>query len=347
MSRTPAAIRSLRPAEWPPADQRAWDAACRKPQGLKRGGKAAHMKQVTRDDLARRYGLFLDHVARTIGLDSGTSAAALVTPDRVEGYIAELRARVGSVTLYGTISKLRRMAELLAPSVDFAWLREIEQELEWDMRPASKQHRIVDSDRIVKAGLTLMRDADTNDKLSSFRRSLQYRNGLMIAFLAFLPIRLKNFAALKIGSTLVQVEGQWQVTLPARETKSGRAEQRQVPNLLQSCLTRYIESYRRPLRSEEKGLWLSGTDQPLTYHGCERIITETTRKSLGVPISPHLFRVCAVSMAYLYAGDQPHLAAGILQHTDPSVTEAHYNRARGASFGRAFSELVERQLKSH
>jgi len=85
----------------------------------------------------------------------------------------------------------------------------------------------------------------------------------------------------------------------------------------------------------------------LSYNGCERIITETTRKTLGVPISPHLFRTCATSMTYLYAGDQPHLAAGILHHIDPTVTEAHYNRARGASFGRAFSELVESQLKSH
>jgi hypothetical protein len=65
------------------------------------------------------------------------------TPVIVGAYILELRARVSSVTLYGSIYKLRRTAELLAPAVDFTWLREIEQELEWDMRPASKQNRIV------------------------------------------------------------------------------------------------------------------------------------------------------------------------------------------------------------
>lgn len=81
----------------------------------------------------------------------------------------------------GAACQLRRTAELLAPVVDFIWLHEIEQELEWDMRAASKLARIVDSDRIVKAGLDLRRGAATNDKLSPFRLSLQYRNGLIIA----------------------------------------------------------------------------------------------------------------------------------------------------------------------
>jgi integrase len=169
----------------------------------------------------------------------------------------------------------------------------------------------------------------------------------MIAFLAFLPLRLKNFAALKISMTLIQVEGQWQAVIPARDTKSGRAEERKVPDLLQPFLMRYIAIYRRPVRPEDNALWIGGTGKSLSYSGCERIISETTRASLGLAISPHLFRACAASMAYLYAGNQPHLAAGILQHTDPTVTEAHYNRAKGASFGRVFSELVERQLKSH
>jgi class 3 adenylate cyclase len=181
------------------------------------------------------------------------------------------------------------------------------------MRPASKLDRIVDSDRIVKAGLDLMHDAETNENLSQFERTLQYRNGLMIAFLAFLPLRLKNFASLKIGVSLFRVDENWHVVIPASETKSGRAEERKVPNLLQPFLTRYINTHRRPLRLDDSGLWISCTDRALNYKSCGRIVTETTRKILGVPISPHLFMACAASMAYLYAGDQPHLAAGVLQ----------------------------------
>ena len=41
---------------WPEADRRAWIAACQPAERLKPGGAAAHLRPVTRDDLARRYG---------------------------------------------------------------------------------------------------------------------------------------------------------------------------------------------------------------------------------------------------------------------------------------------------
>jgi hypothetical protein len=89
------------------------------------------MKQVMRDDLARRYRQFLDYVARSVGLELKAEPAAFVTPMIVDGYIAELHGRVGSVTLYGNVYKLRRAAELLSPAKDLSWLKEIEQDLEW------------------------------------------------------------------------------------------------------------------------------------------------------------------------------------------------------------------------
>jgi integrase len=337
-----AVVRSLKVWEWPKEDQLAWDAACRPPNGLRRGGKAAHLKKVTRDDLARRYGQFLDYAARSGMASKSAGPGALVTPALVDGYVAELRARVGSVTLYGNIYKLRRIAELLAPGKDFTWLREIEQELEWDMRPASKTHRIVDSDRIVKAGFDLMLEAENDEKSSPLRNALQFRNGLMIAFLALLPLRLKNFSSLRIGFHVLRVGESWHVVLLASETKSRRAEERRVPDILEPYLVRYLEVYRRCLRPQDQGLWVGIGGRSLTAFGCERIIREATFVTLGTRISPHLFRTCAASMAYLHAGDQPYLASALLQHTDRTVTEAHYNRAKGASYGRAFSLLVER-----
>jgi len=82
---TKGKIRSLPLDLWPEADRNAWISACRPPARLKRGGAAGHLKPVTRDDLARRYGYFLDFLSRRGLLQLGTSAAAtLVTPDNVE-----------------------------------------------------------------------------------------------------------------------------------------------------------------------------------------------------------------------------------------------------------------------
>jgi hypothetical protein len=57
------------------------------------------MKEITRHDLARRYGYFLDYLQRLESLDPNAGAAAYVTPDRVEGYLAELQERLSSVTV--------------------------------------------------------------------------------------------------------------------------------------------------------------------------------------------------------------------------------------------------------
>jgi len=108
-------VRSLPVEQWPEADRAAWTAACRPTERLRRGGAASHLKAVTRRDLARRYGYFLDYVERSGGLDRNAEAASYVTLDRVERFLSELQVRVRSVTVYGTIYKVRRTAQLLAP----------------------------------------------------------------------------------------------------------------------------------------------------------------------------------------------------------------------------------------
>jgi hypothetical protein len=139
----PGKVRSLPLDLWPEADRRAWIAACRPAERLKRGGAAGHLKPITRDDLARRYGYFLDFLDRRGLLQMDGPAAAHVTPGNVEAYIAELKDRVGSVTVYGSIYKLRRAAQLIAPGRDVRWLAEIEKDLALVMQPRSKFSRMV------------------------------------------------------------------------------------------------------------------------------------------------------------------------------------------------------------
>ena len=89
-------VRSLPIELWPEADRTTWISACQPSQRLKRGGAASHMKAITLDDLARRYGYFLDCMDRRGLLDLEKSAGAHVTPENVQLYLAELSDRVGS-----------------------------------------------------------------------------------------------------------------------------------------------------------------------------------------------------------------------------------------------------------
>jgi integrase len=89
-------------------------------------------------------------------------------------------------------------------------------------------------------------------------------------------------------------------------------------------------------------LWLtSNTGQRMTYSAVERSLTETTRLTLGVAVSPHLFRARAATAIYTHGGDNPNLASGVLQHIDRRVTEEHYNRATSISAARQYAEIVK------
>jgi hypothetical protein len=77
------AVRSMPISDWPEADSNGWYNACRPGSGLKRGGTASDLAAITRDDLARRYGYFLDFLERTGRLNRHAAAGTQVTPDNV------------------------------------------------------------------------------------------------------------------------------------------------------------------------------------------------------------------------------------------------------------------------
>ena len=220
------------------------------------------------------------------------------------------------------------------------------------------------TERLVEAGLTLIREADADINGPQLRRALLFRNGLMVALLAPCPIRLRNFAALEIGRSFLRLESGWWIVL--EHTKSKRPDHRPVPSFLTVSIESYLEVYRpvllrpasggdgarldprqRPARSTvippietASALWLSRLGTPLSSSQVERAITETTRMALGVPVNPHRFRTADATSAALHAPQSPHLASALLQHFDPKVTEQHYNRASSLSVARDFAKLV-------
>jgi integrase len=272
-----------------------------------------------------------------------------VTPENVDAYLADLKRRVSSVTIHGCVCKLRRAARYMAPAQDLTWLSEIGKDLALEMRPRSKFERLVLIERLVTASLSLIHDAEHSQKLTKLSRAHRVRNGLMVALLAFCPIRLKNFAALEIGRSFVKLSGSWWIVLSASETKEKRADERPVNELLTPILDRYLDQHRPVLARFNKfstALWLSANH-------CGRIndkqvahsIRATTLSSLGVAVSPHLFRTCAASTAAIHGGDNPHLASALLHHTDPQVTNAHYNRATSFTAAEYLRQIVRQYEK--
>ena len=75
------------------------------------------------------------------------------------------------------------------------------------------------------------------------------------------------------------------------------------------------------------------------------LISKITLETVGVDVSPHLFRTAAASTAAAYGGNTPHLASALLGHTDPRVTEEHYNRASSVSASKVYADIINSLLR--
>ena len=336
---------------WPEADRKAWSEACRPVRRLKPGGRAGHLRPVTREAHAEQYAYFLGFLDRNGLLDLKGPVAANVTAAKVNAYLAELKTRVSSMTLHSRLCRLRRAARYMAPDRDLAWLAEIEKDLALVARPRPKFDRLVLTEVLAKAGLTLIDEGERSTELSKLARARHVRNGLMLALLAFCPIRRKNFAALEIGRNLVKIRGRWWILLSASETKEKRPDERPVNMLLTPIIDRYISEYRPVLARSASGsaaFWLSPNDgAPITAKEIARVIRTTTLSRVGVAVSPHLFRTSAASSAAVHAGAHPHLASAVLHHIHPNFTNEHYNRATSLTAAENFRQTVRKYDKSH
>jgi site-specific recombinase XerD len=348
-SNTESRARRMPLEAWPEGDRKAWRAACEPAARLMRGGAAGHLRPASREVHERHYGNFLGFLDRNKLLRRNTPCGANVTPKNVEAYLADAKARMSSTTVHVSICCLQRIVRYMNSDLELDWLNEIAKDLALVAHPHSKFDRLVLPERLVEAGLALIQEAESSRTMTTLAQASQVRNGLMLAVLGFHPIRRKNFAALEIGRSLVKIRGRWWIVLSATETKEKRADERRVNELLTPFIERYLDKYRPVLLgpgSPHSALWLSSRHGArLTEKYIERLVGVTTLSTVGVKVSPHLFRIAAASGAAIYGGDNPHLGSAVLHHSDPRVTEEHYNRATSLSAAETFRKVVRQYEK--
>ena len=220
--RNPPSQKALPLAKWSRADRETWCAAQEKAGVLDDGGVASHLSARTLDDLTSRYSYLLYFLAERGKLNHYGPAAVSVTEENILDYVRFLEPRVSSVTLAKSVQKIARVAACLAPDRDWRWLRRIVRRLGLRARPRDRRHEVVEIKELFRLGLRLMGQAEMTKNLTSFRRALACRDGLIIALFAADPLRLANIAALEIGRTLIKDGTTWSFEIPAEETKERR-----------------------------------------------------------------------------------------------------------------------------
>ena len=105
----------------------------------------------------------------------------------------------------------------------------------------NKLARLQSPSALLDLGLSLMTNWQSRTAHDQRLNAMDYRDGLMIAFLALCPIRLGNLAAMVVGQHLRFVSGAPRVVFAASEMKGKRALDVDFPAELRQALNLYLE----------------------------------------------------------------------------------------------------------
>ena len=329
--------RSLSFRSWPALDQAAWQAALRPGDVLDPGGIASRWSHATRRKTALGYGHFLSWLQDVGRLDPGSEPGTRVTRTQVSAYLAELRQTVRGHTVQCRIQELGDAMRALAPDRDWGWILRAAGRLRADTIPAiDKAARLRPIQEVIAEAFRLMDRAENAGTGTALDRAILFRDGLMIAFLGFHPMRLRNFAALRIGTHLVQQGEGFLICVDAQETKTHQAYEGPLTGALSQVMRRYLEHHRLVLLTADgrrpapalDALWVSSSGTALNRVTIDARIRKQTGGTGQLPLSPHLFRSCAATSLAVHAPDTVDIIPALLGHGSPRIGERYYNLAR-------------------
>jgi len=267
--------------------------------------------------------------------------AQRLTVERIKAFVAHAGETNAPNSVASLVQALYTAARVMMPDRDWSRLKAIRSRLHAAAPSHSPVGPVITSVPLLELGLKLMDECkpEPNTKLN-LQKAVIYRDGLMIALLAFAPIRPKNLASLQIGRHLVREGDRWFIVVPREETKTGKRIQFEIPELLVPYLAAYLELIRPAILrgSINTSLWASRKGGGLTYAG---IVDSFTRlsKRLGVRFSPHDARDAAVTTWAIARPDQICVSRDLLHHSKLDTTNL-YNRARGIEASRAYGQII-------
>lgn len=72
-----------------------------------------------------------------------------------------------------------------------------------------------------------------------------------------------------------------------------------------------------------------------------KLITQTALETLGIAISPHLFRTADATTAADAQSEMPYFATALLGHALPRIADEHYKRNSSLNAQKDYAQLVQ------
>ncbi len=253
-----------------------------------------------------------------------------------------LSAHLAPLSVATYLQRLYLVVKAIQQDADVEWLKKpVARLLNRAETVRNKTPMLVDSFRLFQAGLDLMAQAETSDIPNPRVRAIAYRDGLMVAFLAARPVRLQNLCSIRLGKHL-RIDGNtaW-VTYAAEEIKTRNALDFPWPDELMDHLTTYLTVHRPALldTGPMDALWMSRVG-PMSKPGARIAIETSTERTLGIAISPHIFRDCAATTIAFLAPTEVHIIMSILGHSSLRTSQKHYNHATSIMAGNRHQDMI-------
>jgi hypothetical protein len=213
----------------------------------------------------------------------------------VAEYVVWRRRLCGDIAIANDLDHLRGALKLICPDTDWSWLLStIKRIAAMAPRKAGKYH-LVTSDRLYLLGIELMDRAVADAQAAERTRTahaFQYRDGLIIALLALIPLRRRTLAALRIGKHLTKAGDHWALDIPASDTKSGRPLDYPISGEMSARIDVYLNEFRHHIPGADKhtSLWASNQGRPMCADAIYNAVRRRTKGAFGFGVNLHRFR---------------------------------------------------------
>jgi integrase/recombinase XerD len=333
--------------DWSEEDRHLWWAALTPADPFSDGGGArANFSPRSNTKVEKGYGRFLTDLKFYDPEALLEPPIERITPDRVRAYVLRLEAiGNGTRTILCRLQELGEMAKAFDPSKDWRFINRIASRIRARHKPVRDKSNLRLSDELLELGLELMMQARNARGLKA---AIDFRDGLIIAFLSLVPLRRRNLADFKLGRNLIDLSQGLLVVFEETETKTQAPLEIDWPDSLVDSLDEYLLTYRPVLeardgrwhRPADGFLWLSKDGSPMTEIAIYDRIRARTKAKFGTAVNPHLFRDAAATTMAIADPAHVRLAAPLLGHRSFSTTEIHYQQAKTYEAHQAYLEAI-------
>ena len=332
-------------ANWPTEDQSRWEAAFESGDRFDESGRGTHLAAATRQARQESYGRYLRFLSANHDDLLALPPEARIDQRLVAEYVSWRRTSCGDISIAIDLGFLRGALKLICPDTDWSWLLTITKRIAATAPQKTKKYHLVTSDRLYALGIELMDCAVAEASAATRVRKVhafQYRDGLIIALLALIPLRRRTLAALRIGRHLIKAGDLWELDIPAADTKTRRPLDYPISKELSARIDLYLKQFRSRIPGADKhsSLWSSNQSRPMCPDAIYYAVLRRTKKAFGFGVNLHRFRHAAASF---WSSHDPVNVRGVkdlLGQASFATTEKHYIMAQSRLAGRALARAL-------